>query len=73
MCICFVINPNAVTIAVTFATNDADFNFDDGSEGLLSQLQEEESSTYCNLDCFFLMLMEYNFWSCKTKTFFLVQ
>ena len=38
-------------LTAVFATNDTDFNFDDGSEGLLSQLQEEESRTYCNFYC----------------------
>jgi hypothetical protein len=37
-------------LTVMFATNDTDFNFDDGSESLLSQLQEEESRPYCNFD-----------------------
>jgi hypothetical protein len=40
-------------LTVTLATNDTDFNFDDGSQGLLSQLQEEGSRPYCNFYCFF--------------------
>jgi len=58
-----------VGFTVAFVINDTDFNFDDGSEGLLSQLQEEESRPYCNFYCF-LVVMRYDFWSCKTKTFF---
>jgi hypothetical protein len=38
-------------LTVTFAINDT--VFDDGSEGLLSQLQEEENRPYCKFYCFF--------------------